>query len=254
MTNKKLKAVSILIGAAFFASANLPGQTTSEIRDFNSNIVNGDTMHFWVAAGSAHYIDFNQYNVGTAPVTYKVHKNEVTMVPGATAWFCIYHNADPSDVQSQCYIPSVTTSGNFATDTGDFNMLLSDFNAGPNFGTSIVRYKFYDINNTNDSAEITLIYNVTPVGIAESFTASGSLGNVYPNPANEAVAVEFLSGESRRSEIVITDLSGREVLREQASSSSGIMMLNTASWAEGMYLISLVSDGHTVSRKKLIVE
>lgn len=211
-------------------------------------------MYFWVAAGSAHYIDFNQYNVGAAPVTYKVHKDEVIMVSGATAWFCIYHNADPGDVQSQCYIPSVTTSGNFATDTGDFNMLLADFDAGPNFGTSIVRYKFYDINNTSDSAEITLIYNVTPVGITESFVNSGSLTNVYPNPANESVFITYFSGGTNRSELVISDISGREILREEVASANGIVQVNTALWAEGMYMISLECDGRVVSRKKLVVE
>ncbi len=246
-------AAPVIIGTAFFFPTLLSAQSTIEIEDFNGNDVTNDTNYYWVAVGASHQIDFNQYNVGTTDITYKVNKAE-NLVAGATAWFCIYHNADPNDPQSQCYIPATLNSGNFITDTGSFNMLLADFAAGTNFGISVVRYKFYDLNNPTDTGNITLIYNVTPVGIAESFVPAGSLNDVYPNPSNGTTNISYSSNSTAKSEIVITDLTGKEIYREQTNSQTGTTSVNTSSWAQGLYTISLVNDGVVVARKKLVVE
>ncbi|HTF05461.1 MAG TPA: T9SS type A sorting domain-containing protein [Bacteroidia bacterium] len=252
---KKLffKAAPVIIGAAFFFPQILGAQSTSDIYDFNGNDVKGDTMYFWVPAGGTHYIDYNQFNVSENDVTYKVQKSYPVIMPGASAWFCVFCNGSSANPQSQCYTPSGMFSGDFYTQPDSFNMLLCDFAAGPNFGTSLVRYKFYDVNNPADSAWILLWYNVTPVGIAESFVPAGALNNVYPNPSNGTTNISY-SSNTAKSEVVITDLTGKEIYREQTAQQTGILSVNTQECAQGMYMISLVSDGVVVSRKKLIVQ
>lgn len=247
-----LKAVPFF-GIAFLFAAEAKAQTTIEIRDsYTQGVITDDTIYFYVALGSTHQYDFDYFNVGSQPVTYKFTKTNVQLQPGASSWFCVYHNNDANDPQSQCYIPSVTNSGNFATDPGEFNTLLADFSAGTtNTGISIVNYKYYDISNPNDSALLTLVYNVTPVGITESF--AGSLGEPYPNPASSSVTIPYqFAGENAT--MVITDATGRIVLSEVLSNRTSAFVLNTETWATGIYFVSLSNAERIVARRKLVVE
>ncbi len=253
MTKTIFRAVSIFIGTAFFLPLLVVGQTTSEVRDFNNANVTGDTMYFWVGINSTHQIDFEQYNISSAPVTYNITRTDVSLVAGASAWFCVFHNADPLDTQSQCYPPFIATSGDFVTAPGDFNLLLADFAAGPNTGTSEVTYSFYDANSAGDTVKITLVYIVTPVGIAENLLVSGQIQTVYPNPASGMTSVSY-SSNAAETEVVVTDLNGREVERVSAPSTNGIVTFDTVDWASGMYVISLVGDGVPVAKQKLVVE
>lgn len=248
-----LKAIPVF-GIAFLFASGARAQSTMNIRDFyNGNVVTNDTVYFWVNIGQAHQYLFNQTNISAGTVTYKVIKANVQLVSGALSNFCIYHNNDAGDPQSQCYIPSVTQSGNFITDPGEFNTLLADFGPGNTPGVSIVKYKFYDIANPNDSTQLVLVYNATPVGIAESFVG-GSLGEPYPNPANGAVAVPYELGNSGSVHLVVTDAVGRMVHNEMLTFTSGTAYLNTESWADGIYFITLVSDGEAFARKKMMVQ
>lgn len=253
MTKTIFKAVSMFIGTAFFLPLLVVAQTTSEVRDFNSANVTGDTMYFWVGINSTHQIDFGQYNISSTSVTYKITRTDVSMVAGASAWFCVYHNADPLDTQSQCYPPAITTSGNFVTAPGDFNLLLADFATGPNTGTSVVTYTFFNANTAGDTAKITLIYIVTPVGIAENSVASGRINMVYPNPSSGVANVSY-SSDAVTTEVVVSDVTGKEIERTIVADQAGMVSLNTSEWASGLYVISLVSDGITVAREKLVVE
>lgn len=248
---KKLFCISTLILlAGTFAHA----QVSSEIRDFNNNnIVTDDTITFWVDIGDAHAYNFNQYNIGSSQVTYKVAKSYVQMMSGASANFCVYHNNDAGDPQSQCYIPSIFLSGDFITAPGEYNTLLADFTAGStSTGTSIVVYKFYDVNSPADSARITLVYNVTPVGIAEGF-GNSSLGEPYPNPANGVVHIPVRSTQAN-AKMIITNALGQQVLVQTVNNLS-LITIDVSLWKEGMYFVCLFSEeGDVIARRKLMNE
>lgn len=250
---KKLFLKAIPVGIAFLFAAEVNAQSSIEIRDaFTGTVITADTLYYWVALGTSHQYDFDYYNVGSASITYKMNKTNLQLQTNASSWFCLYHNNDPADPQSQCYIPSVINSGNFITEPGEFNTLLADFSAGStNTGTSIVRYKWYDINNPADSAVLVLVYNVTPVGIAES--SAGSLGEPYPNPANGLVTIPYdFTGEN--GEIIITDAAGRVVYQQALHTVTATIELNCGEWATGMYFITLADDNAIFTRKKLLVE
>lgn len=253
MTKNILKA-ALIFGSAFFISAQAKAQVSSEVRDFyNSNVMTNDTAYFWVNLGSAHAYNFNQYNISTNPVTYKVRKVNMQLMSGAQSNFCLYHNNDAGDPQSQCYIPTVTLSGTFTTDPGEYNTLLADFNAGTTTpGVSIVRYTFFDMSNANDSVILTLVYNVTPVGIAESFGTT--LGEPYPNPATSHVSVAYQFSNENGGNATVTDLSGNIIYVQALSSKEGMLQLETSSWAKGVYMISLTDENGMAARRKIVVQ
>ncbi len=248
-----LKAVPF-IGIAFLFPTVLSAQVSSEIRDENNAVITSDTLYYWMPPATSHRVDPSQFNISSTTITYKVMKIESALISGASAWFCIYHNGDSSDVQSHCYLPSVTvTPHTFVTAPGDFNMLLADFYSGTNYGTSIVRYKFYDINNANDTAFVTMVYNVTPVGIAESFVG-GSMGEPYPNPASSQTSIAYEFNEKTSGNAVVTDITGKIVYSETLNSRTGILSIETSMWSDGIYFVTLMSDNAVIARRKLVVE
>lgn len=238
--------------AAFFITGNLSAQSSMEIHDVFGNMVDGDTMYYWVAVNGTHYTDFHQYNMSDSAITYKVKKTQVQMTATSTAWFCVYHNSDPNDQQSQCYIPTTFNSGDFVTDTGAHNLLLADFAAGANTGISIVQYKFYDKNNTSDSSVITLIYNVTPVGVQE--TQGASITRMYPNPADENTVIQLNNTTSQSSTIQISDVTGRIVYTQSVNATNGSLVVPCSEWGKGIYMVSVISEDRITSVQRLIVQ
>lgn len=250
MKNLILKAIPF--GVAFLFSANVTAQVSSEIRDYNfGNVLTNDTCTFWVAVNDAHQYLFNQYNISTSQWTYRVRKTNVALVSGAGTTFCIYHNNDAGDPQSQCYGTSVTLSGNFVTDPGEYNTLFADFYAGPNTGTSMVTYTFFNLSNVSDSASITCIYHVTPLGISENVI--DALGQPYPDPANGIFRIPVATSD-RNAVLIITNTAGQEV-GERISCDAAVITVDATAWAEGMYFIAMISEsGEVIARTKVVRE
>lgn len=241
---------ALVLGSAFLCQSAIA--QSSHFEDPNGNDVTGDTIDYWVAISGSHQTDFDQVNTSGQTITYKVQKTNTVITGTASTWFCVYHNADPGDVQSQCYIPSTTLSGNFITDSSSFNMLLCDFAAGTSPGITIVKYKFYDINNTNDSCTIWLRYNVTPTGIAESHNAT--LGEPYPNPATVNFAVSYNFTDDNGGNAVVTDLTGKTIFTQSLSAQSGMLNIETSTWAKGVYMLSLTDENGIAARRKIVVQ
>lgn len=250
MKNIFLKAIPF--GIAFLFGLNSQAQVTSEVRDYwDSTNVTNDTMYFWVGQGESHAWNFNQTNMGSSQVSYRFKKIYLQMQTGASALFCVYHNDDINDPQSQCYGPTVYFSANFITDPGEHNTLMADFNSGTTTpGISIVQYHIWDVSNPSDSVNITLVYNVTPVGMAESF-GDDALGEPYPNPVNAQFSLPVNSSLTN-SWICITNISGQQV-GENIMINSSLITIDAATWSEGIYFVVLYSeDGEVIGRRKLV--
>lgn len=246
---KNIFKAALVLGSAFLFQ---PAFAQQHFEDPNGNDVTGDTIDYWVAVSGSHTTDFDQINTSGQTITYKVQKTNTVITATASTWFCVYHNADPGDLQSQCYIPNTTLSGNFITDSSSFNMLLCDFAAGTSTGITIVKYKFFDVNNTNDSCTIWLRYNVTPTGIPESHHAI--LGEPFPNPATTNFSAAYSFSNDNGGNAVVTDLSGKTVYTQSLSAQSGMLNIETSSWAKGVYMLSLTDENGIAARRKIVVQ
>ena len=90
-----------------------------------------------------------------------------------------------------------------------------------------------------------------PLGIGNSEVSLLNL-NMYPNPSNGKVTLEFdhpVTGEIR---VLVTDISGRQVLRKTYQSQDWIQ-LDLSAQVSGTYLVSLEYNNQ-VFRKKLILK
>jgi hypothetical protein len=249
MMKKNIIKAALVLSSAFLVQ---PAFAQHHFEDPNGNDVTGDTIDYWVAVNGSHQTDFDHINATGNQVTYKVQKTNTVITATASTWFCVYHNADPGNNQSQCYIPSTTMSGSFVTDPADFNMLLCDFAAGSSPGITIVRYNFFDEFNTTDTAVLWLRYNVTPTGIAESHNAT--LSAPYPNPATDNFTVAYTFTDDNGGSVTVTDLTGKVIYTQNCPAQSGTLNIETSSWAKGVYMLSLTDENGIAARRKIVVQ
>ncbi len=181
-------------------------------------------------------------NVGSSTLDVKVRRVEEDLVSGSINYFC----------WKNCYEPAVSTSPDYLTlNPGDERTdFVADYESGGRTGTSIIRYVFFDMNNPNDSASMTVNYLVTPVGIEENVW---TVLDPYPNPANDKVVFEYQAGNSGEAQVVIYDLLGN--VRKQARMIQGLNKLevNVQDLEPGVYFYVLKVDEKTSITKKLVV-
>jgi hypothetical protein len=93
-----------------------------------------------------------------------------------------------------------------------------------------------NVNTQNDSVTIN---TTTGIDVVEKISTI----TVFPNPATEVFSVK--SNELIR-ELVITDLSGREILKTNPSATA--VQVNTGNFEKGIYIVKVKGDNGTISR------
>ena len=74
--------------------------------------------------------------------------------------------------------------------------------------------------------------------------------SVYPNPAENQFTVHLPYGSNRNAQLTIYNLQGKLIETKKASDTAPI---NCASWARGIYFVSLVEEGKAKVTRKIVV-
>nr|MBK9653806.1 T9SS type A sorting domain-containing protein [Bacteroidota bacterium] len=71
--------------------------------------------------------------------------------------------------------------------------------------------------------------------------------NAYPNPVLDELAISFISSKDTKFDVVIFDMTGRVVYRQESLATEGAntFRYNTSSFAQGIYTVQLRIDGLT---------
>ncbi|OFY96843.1 MAG: hypothetical protein A3K10_08685 [Bacteroidetes bacterium RIFCSPLOWO2_12_FULL_31_6] len=76
--------------------------------------------------------------------------------------------------------------------------------------------------------------------------------NNYPNPFNESTVIEATIPENTSGEIIITDVTGKQVQRVVLSTSKNKVELQGNELGYGIFFYSLYINGEYIQTKKLI--
>ena len=180
-----------------------------------------------------------------------------------------------SDGGTNCWwnYPNVETfQGYVSTGTGTYSQM--NWNTCPNPAGQFLYNHTYRItrivwNDQCPQKQFSMI--VTPVksgnGIevyedtkAPDYTSNGSLGTmenhsasveIYPNPSNDKVTIS--TPVSDATEILITDLSGREVYRAGTGTNSGKIELSVSEYTPGTYFVHVLENDTIKSTNKLVI-
>lgn len=179
----------------------------------------------------------------------RVERVATNLTSGHVTYFC----------WDECFPPSGAISGNDTLAAGaTTNIFISYLIPNSITGISTVTYKYFDVNNPNDSTIQQFSYNVSATTSVEKTVLAKSISEIsaaYPNPASQYTRIDYdLSTSARESSIKFYNILGSEIRKIDLQGRQGSVSIDLDNMSEGMYLYSLVVNGKTVSTKKFIVK
>ncbi len=94
--------------------------------------------------------------------------------------------------------------------------------------------------------------DVIPLSIIEPLTSQSAF-SLSPNPTRSSVEVRFENNPSKGI-LTVINAEGKQLIRQQISQDEQSVIINTASWPPGTYLVCFQPKGKVSQCKKLIVQ
>jgi hypothetical protein len=227
------KTLLFVIASSIFCFANAQ----------NIQIVNPVTN---VLGNSEEIAYINLYVKNNSSSTQEIYlqRKIISLVPGHLSYFCF---------GITCYPPGVSKSpDNLTLTAGSTDESVKTYiDPRSTVGVSTVNYSYNNLAKT-DSACLLLTYDMALTGIVNN--SHLKFVKVFPNPADENINLTFNTEKVyAKSEIQISDLSGRVVVSETVSTTEGLIKLDVSTLPAGIYVCNLVADGLSIARDKVIV-
>lgn len=115
-------------------------------------------------------------------------------------------------------------------------------------GTDLLYYRIKqcDINGSCRYSDIKTV----------KFATKSRIANVYPQPAQSKLNIQYYSDTEGPATLLITDINGKTVLNETRSLSKGtqVVLVNTAPLGSGIYLITITDKDNQKTTQKFIKE
>jgi len=188
-------------------------------------------------------------NTSSTDKIVRCERTQVNTASGHQTYFC----------WDECYAPPTSISGLDTIAPGATTSIFISYLVPANTnGTSSVMYKFYDVNNPNDSVTQQFTYTISvPTSAEKTLTAKSSheISTAYPNPAGNFTRIDYdLALSAKDAHVKIYNILGSEIRKIDLHARQGTINLDTENFTEGMYLYSLVVNSKTVSTRKFIIK
>jgi len=86
--------------------------------------------------------------------------------------------------------------------------------------------------------------SVFPVAIGEH---QNQRIRIFPNPATDKLFIDITDDRDQKGEIIINDITGREILRKPVLTSDAI--IDVSNFLPGVYVVRFTDGGNNISRK-----
>jgi hypothetical protein len=134
------------------------------------------------------------------------------------------------------------------------NDFYADYEPRGQVGASKITYVFFDENNTNDSAAITVEWKASPTDIGQELFSKIRFSDAYPNPANRIAFIDYELPEGlENTSVIITNLLGAKVMEIMVSRRNGTLEIPVEDLNNGIYFYTLRTKNGFAITKKLIV-
>jgi len=184
-------------------------------------------------------------------VTIKVQRRFIHLLDGAVHYFC----------WGQCYIPnqdSIFVSPSYiGLNAGEWTTewdFAGHYEPVGAVGTSLVEYKFFNIDNEDEQLTVVVKYVTTPNGIIDQVMEDGYISEIYPNPATHFINLDYeLTSKVNNANISVMNLLGSVVKNVEIDKNSTNLRLDISNLTKGVYFYSVVINNKVYKTKKLIV-
>ncbi len=191
-------------------------------------------------------------NIGNSTLDVKIKRFE-TSVPSTTenyfCWFVCYA-AQPSGVYYEWPVNGMGQYNHKRTLTAgqtDTNFFAHHLPNGT-CQSATYRYVAFDGNNTNDSAYIDIVFDVTTS--TSDIEKTNITAKEYPNPANDVLMIS-LNELPNDASLVVSNMVGAIVKRQSITNLT--TRLNTEDLSNGVYFYTVKSKNAVLVTRKFIV-
>lgn len=213
---------------------------------YNDYIVD-DTVHVYGDPSSSELsFELSVINNTDLGSNIKVVRNELSLFDTATSYFNWVQTYDiETDSSSEYYyVPAGGSSPQ--------GMFVGYYLPNSTFGSSLVEYTFYNMDNEEEGVSVLVEFNTTTDDIHENYVAD--ISNIYPNPAEDYISLDYsLSGEVINADIKIFNLYGSVVIEQQLEIGIGRLNMDITGLISGLYFYSVIINGKARTTQKLIV-
>lgn len=234
-------------------------QSTIQLKNAanGSVVAAGSTINLATQAVSNVKFTFDLKNTSATTQTYTAKRYDILLntavsqdYPIAKAYFCFAGNCyneltfvSPNNL--------VLNSGQSASEVqGQYQMLVADLDECDDVGESIIRYTFKNVNNSADSAQVTLDYNnAVWLGVKEA-TKNRSGLSVWPNPSSNGLV--RLKADQDFSKVEVINQLGSVVYSKAVTTSAGQLELDLSSMPVGVYFVKASAGEYTATQKLVI--
>lgn len=245
----------ISLAAALAASATLMAQapvvtlTNAAVQVVNSTTI---TVNGELAGDMTMGVALNAENTSGTARVINVKRYELNVPHGTTNYFCwdlcyAERNAGASPLWIGAD-PIPMAAG--ATATG-FHAYYKPMGHA---GTATFRYVWYDMNNTNDSTSVDIVFNATePAGIAEASAVKGF--NAWPNPSTGG-SITFsydLGAGAQGVRLAVYNLLGERKVVKPLGAAQGQVVLGEGELGSGVWFAVLERNGRALATKRIVV-
>jgi hypothetical protein len=143
-------------------------------------------------------------------------------------------------------VSSVTINDSCNQNLDIFELIIGYDQAGQQFSGNIDDVMIH--NRALTTAEISYLYNLNSSWSSPTSTEliSANELKLFPNPVKNALNIQL--SENSNYALEVTDLNGKKVYSSNLSGQN--FELNTAEWAQGLYLLRLIDEnGKTYTQK-----
>ncbi len=218
-------AIAICLAGAQAQNLQLFSESGADVTNQNLSLIDGEELTVHVKNNSAQSLQVG-VNLRAAAVPVGAESS--------VCWQYCYENPRPGDD-----FGTLSIAGG-ETNTNGFH--LSYFSNGILEPASYT-FTFYNVNNTNDTAQIVLIYNPNTIEENAKFNWV-----VFPNPAKNSINIDF---QEQVTEIILRDISGRLILNKSGDKSM-LNSLDLNSVPNGTYVVEIISL-NKICKQKIVV-
>ena len=182
-------------------------------------------------------------------INVKAIRFNVDVIEGTGNSFCF---------ATQCYPPFLDTSAAYlpipagaSSPTEDFK---GEFTAYENIGTSLVKYKFFNVNDLNDTVQVVVRYRSYYLAVDESLANSITLSNAYPNPTHTTVNLDYsFDVNIDAATVKIVNLLGSVVKEVEMNQNANKLSIDVSNLNAGVYFYSVIVNNEIFQTKKLVI-
>ena len=212
----------------------------------------GDTVTVW-GDPSDEFAILMFYAVATnntdAEIVVGVSRNEISIVEGSENNFCwggqCYPNTTDVSTTNDTIAPGESSPAY------DFS---GDYSPKQQVGTSIIEYTFFNVRNPDENVKVVVKFWASPEGISEDAMQGGQISDIYPNPANNYVNLDYnLTPAVKQAKVRVVNILGSVVKEAEIEKGTSQLRLDVSDLENGVYFYSVLINGDTYKTKKLVI-